>query len=130
MYGVTDEEWREKEYPIRQLMFGTSWIGDVRVIRVARRRMQVRGPAREARTIRRFAEREWLRKFAAAHERIGNPEVEFSDSHIDLFIENRGAYKVTQRAVERDADLERWLDGKPLSVNLDGHIMIIPIRVT
>jgi hypothetical protein len=125
----TGREWREKEYPIRRLMYGTSWIGDVRVIRVTRQRAQERGPAREARTIARFAQREWSRKFADHYERIGNPEVEFSDTHVDLFIQNRGAYKVTQRAVERDADLERWLGGKPLSFNLNGHVIVIPVPV-
>lgn len=123
-------DWREKEYPIRRLMYGTSWVGEVRIIRVSRRRQGQRGPAREARTLARFAQREWSRKFADTYERIGNPDVEFSDAHVDLFIENLGAYKVTQRAVERDTDLKRWLDGKPLSFNLTGHSIRIPVPVS
>ena len=114
-----------KTYPVERIMLGTRDVGGFRAIVVNNRRQAQRGPAKTGHTLERWARRQW-RKFEADWERIGNPEISISD-HGDLWLRNQAAIRLDQRAVRRDADLAKWLDGKPLRADIRANLIEVPL---
>ena len=111
----------KREYRVRRLMLGATPMFDEldapRVLRVRRARQADRGPERELRSLRRWGERQWRRLFAEHWIRVGDLEITYGEPG-DLWIRNMGAYRVDQRAIERDALTEAWSGGlEPLSIS-------------
>ena len=108
--------WRAKTYPIEPVK--VAWL------RLSNRRRAERGPLREARTIERWARRQW-RSYEALWHRIGNPRVSLHDAG-DLFIRDMVGLLIEQRAVRRDAE---WDAAEMPDFDTHSDAISIPILV-
>lgn len=96
-------------YPVQLLMFGTSQLGESRIIRVQRRNLGRRSYEGIEHSLRRWADRQ-RRRLAADWHPVGSPRISYSEDAFELFARNMGAYRVDQRAIRIDDDFRRWLE--------------------
>lgn len=85
---------------VERLQFGTSTIGDAKVILVTPRREAARGAVRTMDTLNRYAARQWAKVQSEWHA-VGPFEMTRSDDAGDLFIRGLAAYRITRQAIKR-----------------------------
>ena len=92
---------------------------------VSERRMDQRGTSRQARTIERWARRQWRRRYEGEWSRVGNPTVSMT-SPPELFMRARAGLSIDQRAIHVDDDWRTAIGDR--EIDTKANAVAIPVR--